>query len=109
MNDFDPINRLIEFGLNAAFAQQMILQMNSAMQNMQIPGQNLQQTTSKEWYIAREGKATGPYYEREIKSLLLNNQLTKEDLIWCTGMAKWDKLINVPEILNMIIQLPPRL
>jgi hypothetical protein len=37
-NSFFSINRLVEFGMGIAVAQQMVNTMNSAMTNMHVPG-----------------------------------------------------------------------
>lgn len=111
MNDvnFDPINRLVEFGLGVSIAQQMVQIMNSTIQNMNVPGQSIPINISKEWYIVKDGNPSGPLMDNDIKKLLLNKSLVKEDLIWSTGMQSWMPIKDVPEILRMIIQLPPKL
>ena len=37
-NDFNSIDRLVEFGMGIAVAQQMVNTMNYAMSNMAVPG-----------------------------------------------------------------------
>ena len=39
----------------------------------------------------------------------LNKELDKETLVWSYGMPYWELIKNVPEILNIIIKLPPEL
>lgn len=108
--NFDPINRLVEFGLGISMAQQMVNMMNSTMQTMQVPGQTIPtNSTPKEWYVAQNGNPAGPLTEKEIKNLLLSNVLTKDDLVWSVGMQEWKPIKDVPEVLKMLIQLPPKL
>lgn len=107
MNDNSPIERLVEFGLGISMAQQMTSMMNAAMQSMYVPGQTINQP--KQWFIALEGKPSGPYTEADIRNLLLTHKLSKEDWVWSTGMPNWEQAKNVAEILKMIIQLPPAL
>ena len=37
-NNFNSIDRLVEFGMGMAVAQQMVNTMNYAMSNMKVPG-----------------------------------------------------------------------
>ena len=109
-NNFSAMDRLMEFGLGMAMAQQMTNVMNQAMQTMQLPESAKPiQTKPVEWYVALDGKATGPYSENEIKSLLLEKKLTKETLVWCAGMSNWQTAESTPSILKLFLQLPPAL
>lgn len=112
MNDsnFSTLDRLMEFGLGMGMAQQMVNMMNQTMQTMQLPESSRPlQPKSVEWYIAVDGKASGPYTESEIKSLLLEKKVTKDTMVWCAGMPEWQKAENTPNILKLIAQLPPTL
>lgn len=109
-NYFPTLDRLMEFGLGMGMAQQMVNMMNQTMQTMQIPGNALpMQPKPIEWYVAVEGKACGPYGETEIKKLLLENKLTKDSLVWCAGMTEWQVIERTPQILKLIVDLPPAL
>lgn len=109
-NNFSTLDRLMEFGLGMGMAQQMVNMMNQTMQNMQIP-ETARPVPPKavEWYIAVNEKASGPFTETEIKGLLLEKKVTKETLVWCTGMSNWQTAENTPSILKLILQLPPAL
>lgn len=109
-NNFSTLDRLMEFGLGMGMAQQMTQMMNQTMQNMQLP-ESARPVRPKEteWYVALEGKATGPYTENEIKSLLLEKKVNKDTLVWCASMPEWMKVEDTPQILKLIVQLPPAL
>lgn len=112
MNDsnFPTLDRLMEFGLGMGLAQQMTQMMNQTMQTMQLPEASRPvQQKPKEWYVALDGKAYGPYFENDIKALLLEKKIDKETLVWCFGMTEWTKIENTPQILKLVIQLPPSL
>ena len=109
-NNFSAMDRLMEFGLGMAMAQQMINAMNQTMQTMQIPeAARPVQPKGTEWYVAMDGKPTGPYSENEIKSLLLEKKVTKDSLVWCAGMSTWQTAESTPSILKLFLQLPPAL
>ena len=109
-NNFSTLDRLMEFGLGMGMAQQMVNMMNQTMQTMQIPeSAKPVQPKSTEWYVAINEKATGPFSENEMKGLLLEKKVTKETLVWCAGMSEWQKAECTPNILKLILQLPPEL
>ena len=68
MNDdsFFSINRLVEFGMGMAVAQQMVNTMNSAMTNMHVPGSmNPMQTAAPQFYYAMiDSNQAGPFRSR---------------------------------------------
>ena len=109
-NNFSTLDRLMEFGLGMGMAQQMVNMMNQTMQSMRIPNSS-QPVPQKEteWFVASQNKATGPYSESEIKSLVLEKRVTKDTLVWCVGMSEWQQVENTPQILRLIVQLPPSL
>lgn len=109
-NQFMPIERLVEFGLELGIAQQMVNSMNHAMQNMHIPGSiSTMPQNPKMWYVGVDGRAVGPLTESELTKMLLNKELDKDSLVWSYGMPTWEPIKNVPEVLKIIIQLPPAL
>ena len=108
--NFTSIERLLEFGLEIGIAQQMMRSMNHTMQNMYIPGSVATMPQSqKTWYVGIDGKPVGPLTETELTRMLLNKELNKESLVWSVGMPNWEAIKNVPEVLKIIIQLPPAL
>ena len=63
-NNFYSIDRLIEFGMGIAVAQQMVRTMNEAMQNMVVPGamNPMQVSTPQTYYVAIDGKQSGALF-----------------------------------------------
>lgn len=109
-NNFSTLDRLLEFGIGMGMAQQMVNLMNQSMQAMRIPTTAMPvQPKETEWYIAINSKASGPFAENEIKKLLLEKRITKDTLVWCTGMSDWQKIECTPSILKLFLQLPPTL
>ena len=109
-NNFPTLDRLMEFGLGMGMAQQMVNIMNQTMQTMQIPESAKPiQPKTVEWYVAVNEKASGPFSESEMKGLLLEKKVTKETLVWCAGMSEWQTAESTPNILKLILQLPPAL
>ena len=114
MNDqnFFSIDRLVEFGMSAAIAQQMVKSMNQNMQSMYIPGsiQSMPQPTPPAiYYVAIDGQQTGPLNEAELTKLIMQKQVSKDTLAWMPGMAAWQPIEQIPAILKIIALTPPPL
>jgi len=108
---FFSIDRLVEFGMGMAVAQQMVSAMNHTMQNMHIPGVNNPMTQPQKlervYYSLIDGKQAGPFSETELVRLINDKKLTKETYVWYTGMNEWKTAENVPEILRLVALAPP--
>ncbi len=114
MNDdsFFSMDRLVEFGLSMAVAQQMTNTMNHCMQNMHVPGamQPMQQTFSTQpIFIAVNGNSIGPLSHSEFMTLVNNGSVNKDSLAWMAGMPSWKRIEDIPEILKLIALTPPPL
>ena len=111
MNDdsFFSIDRLVEFGMSIAIAQQMVQTMNSAMTTMHVPGSmNPMQTAAPQFYYAMiEGNQAGPFSEQELSRLITEKKIVKETYIWKPGLSKWEIAEKLPEILKMVALAPP--
>ncbi|MDI1317763.1 DUF4339 domain-containing protein [Flavobacterium sp.] len=111
MNDdnFFSINRLVEFGMGLAVAQQMVKTMNSAMTNMHIPGSmNPMQIPAPQFYYAIiEGNQAGPFSEQELSRLIADKIIVKETFIWKPSLPKWEIAEKLPEILKLVALAPP--
>jgi hypothetical protein len=111
MNDdsFFSINRLVEFGMGVAIAQQMVNTMNSAMTNMNIPGamNSMQNATPQFYYAMIDGYQAGPFSEQELSRLIAEKKIVKETYIWKPGLPKWEVAEKLPEILKLVALSPP--
>ncbi len=106
---FFSINRLVEFGMSLAVAQQMVKTMNSAMTTMHIPGSmNPMQPVPQQFYYAIiENKQAGPFSEQELSRLIADRKIVKETYIWKPGLPKWEIAEKLPEILKLVALAPP--
>jgi len=116
MNDqnFFSIDRLVEFGMSAAIAQQMVNSMNQTMKGMYVPGsiQSMPHPTGvpqATYYVAIDGRQTGPLNDAELTRLIMEKQVNKDTLAWMPGMAAWEPIEKIPAILKIIALTPPPL
>lgn len=107
-NSFSTIDRLVEFGMGLAVAQQMVNTMNHCIGNMQIAGtgnalgQAISQV-SKSYYLIVNNAVAGPFSENELSVLAKSHTLKAESLFWCTGMSGWTFARNIPEIMKIVL------
>lgn len=118
---FFSVDRLIEFGLGMAVAQQMVGMMNQAMQGMYIPGSiqampaptqpaaSAVSPTPTIFYVALDGKQVGPLGESELSALIAQGKVAKDTLCWQPGMACWQPVEQTPEVLRLVALAPPPL
>jgi membrane protease subunit (stomatin/prohibitin family) len=58
-------------------------------------------------FIAVDGKQTGPFDENALKQMITQNQLTKDSLVWKTGMSGWVKASELAELTKLFSNVPP--
>jgi hypothetical protein len=107
-NHFFSIDRLVEFGMGLAVAQQMVKTMNEAMTKMHIPGSmNPMQVAPQQFYYAIiESIQAGPFSEQELARLITEKKIVKETYVWKPGMPKWEMAERLPEILKLVALIP---
>ena len=111
MNDdnFYSINRLVEFGMSMAVAQQMVKSMNHAIVDMHVAGamSPIQTSAPKIYYAMIDGRSLGPLTEQELSRLIVDGKVVKETYVWKPGMLKWDIVENVADVLRLVALAPP--
>jgi hypothetical protein len=110
-DSFYSIDRLVEFGMGMAMAQQMVKMMNDTMQNMYVPGsaQTIPQVQPTTIYVAIEGKPVGPLSEKDFSTLVTEKRINTQTLVWTPGMMGWEPIERVPSVLKIIALTPPPL
>ena len=106
---FYSIDRLVEFGMGMAMAQQMVKVMNETMRQMYVPGniQTMPVAQPVTFYVAINGQQIGPISEIEFTQLVIKKQVTKDTLAWIPGMLTWKPIEQIPAILKVIAVAPP--
>lgn len=106
---FFSIDRLVEFGMGLAVAQQMVQTMNQSMKNMYIPGamNTMQPIIQQSYYVIIDNQQSGPYSEQEIRNLIAQKKISIETYMWRPGLSAWEKVEKLPEILKLVALTPP--
>lgn len=110
-NNFYSMDKLVEFGMGMAIANQMAASMNQALDQMNIPGAGKAMPVQTEtvYYAVLDGKQAGPYSLTEVSRLIAEKKIVKETYVWKLGMAKWDLAENIDEVLQLVALTPPPL
>lgn len=48
------------------------------------------------WYFGRNGRQEGPVSDEQLRTMIRNGSLRREDLVWREGMADWQPAGDVP-------------
>ena len=109
-SNFFSLDRLIEFGLSMAVANQMIGMMNQSMQNMFVAGSQMQYNIMPQnIYVAPDGNKVGPLTASSFNDLISQGKINKDTLAWIPGMTAWQPISSIPELLKIIALTPPPL
>lgn len=110
-NSFFSVDRLVEFGLGMAMAQQMVRMMNETMQSMYVPGSaaTIQSPMPISIYVGIDGQVVGPLSESEFSRLVAEKKISCSTLVWTPGMLRWEPLKQVPNLLKIVAMTPPPL
>lgn len=107
-------------GMGFGMASQMMnaMQQPNAQQNTQQapPAQTTSTNTgavpppippATMFHVVIDGKQAGPYDLNTLAQMALQNQLTRETLVWRTGMAAWTAAGQIPELASVFGAVPP--
>lgn len=113
INNFDSVDKLVDFGLGIAMAQQMIKTMNTAMADINVPtvknpGQNAftQPPTlpdKQQFYLGIDNNVAGPFSEPELADLIREDKVSPDTLIWKPGMTGWIQASQEPVVNKYIL------
>lgn len=108
-NNFYSMDKLVEFGMSLAIANQMASSMNQAIREMDVPGagKSMQAQVETVYYAVIDGKQSGPYSLTELSRLINEKKIVKETYIWRPGMSQWNLVENIEEILRLVALTPP--
>lgn len=107
--DFYSMDKLVEFGMSMAIANQMASSMNQSLNQMQVPGAGRAMPTNTDniYFVVIDGKQSGPYSLTELSRLITEKKIVKETYIWKPGMVQWELAENVSEVLRLVAITPP--
>lgn len=106
---FNPMTMMAGMSLGGAIGQNLATTLNTAF-NPNTP--NISQTPppipKKLYFIVQDNKQAGPYDLATIQELIFSGNITKNTLLWTSGMSEWKSAINISEISNLLIPDIPK-
>jgi membrane protease subunit (stomatin/prohibitin family) len=94
---------MIGMGAGIAMGQQMAQSMNASSSATPPPLPN----QVAQYYVAIDGRQSGPYSLAQIQTSISNGEITPETLVWTQGMTQWEKASSV--LSTYFSQTPPPL
>jgi hypothetical protein len=61
------------------------------------------------YFVAVEGKPTGPFDMQTLASQVATGRLTRQTLVWAQGMAQWTPAGQVQALETIFANVPPPL
>lgn len=59
------------------------------------------------YFVYVKGQQLGGQTVQDITSMLIQGSINGDTLAWHAGMAKWDKISNIPELASILGTIPP--
>ena len=107
---FNPVAMMAGVAVGSAIGKNIAGTMSSAMsgtkQSMAL-GAVPPPIPGSVYYVAADGKSTGPFDMPTLKNMALSGQFSASSLVWKQGMSEWSKAENIEELKNMFSTIPP--
>lgn len=108
----NPAAMMAGMAVGSAVGQNIAGSINSVMSPSIQPNVSHLNTTPPPipvtvYNVAVNGQATGPYDLPTLRNMIGSGKLTKESLVWKTGMSTWLKAGEVDDIKNLFPEMPP--
>ena len=113
-NNFNSIEKMMEFGMSMSIAQQMMQTMNHAMSQMQTPQFNnvnmpvpVPRPAPKQFYALVNDIPQGPFTESELTGHIVAGRVQKTTMVWLLGMPSWMPAEQVMDVNKLFALVPP--
>lgn len=108
-HNFYSIDRLMEFGMGMAIAQQMVKTMNESIQSMHVPGSVISRSGQGLFFAVVDGKQMGPLSEEDVARLIRERKIVNETYMWKPSLSGWMLAEQIPEVVRLAALTPPPL
>ena len=107
---FNPANMMVGMAIGGAMGQNIAGTMNNMMAGVNQPPQTGMLPPPipiTGYYIAVDGKQSGPYDISILAQMAVTGLLLANSLVWKTGMNAWVQANSVNELKSVFIDTPP--
>jgi membrane protease subunit (stomatin/prohibitin family) len=108
----NPGGGLVGAGMGLGMGAGMMGQMSNMFQPNQVtppPAGPPPVPAVTTWYVAVNGKQEGPFTADVLSQMASSGTLSRQSLIWKTGMSDWAAAETVPDIATIFNNVPPPL
>ena len=105
MFDNNTVEKMMELGIGLSVMRQIPGMMESVLprDNKVVsspPPLNVKDAVT---YVAVDGRQAGPLTEDELKTLIVNNILLEDTLVWTPQLANWTVAKQVPSVNKLLL------
>lgn len=105
---FNPAAMMAGMALGGAVGQNIAGVMNGAMNGVNLGnGQTPPPVPTNGYYVAVDGKATGPFDIATLTTMGVLNTFNKDSLVWKQGMQNWVAANTIDELKQIFNSIPP--
>lgn len=108
---FNMAAMMASMAVGGAVGQNIAGSMNNMMSGINNSTQNGNTPPSiptEEYYLAVDGKPTGPYDMGELKKMVLSGKVISSSLLWKTGMKEWVRADSLDDLKGIFMPpIPP--
>ena len=104
-SEFNPMAMMAGMALGNVVGQNLGSTLNNAMNptNNAVTPPPIPKET---YYVAVDGKPTGPYDIETLKTMIMSGNLKSDSLLWKQGMQSWEKAGNINSLQGLF---PPEI
>jgi len=101
----------VGMGMGFAMANQLGKMMTQPAETpqQQAAPPPLPPTAEVSYYVGKEGKQAGPFALDAMGAHIARGAITRQTLVWKTGMAGWEQAEQLPELAALLSSVPPPL
>lgn len=108
----NPAAMMAGMQVGGAIGQNVAGNINTVMAGVYQQPQSQEQTApppipNVAYNVAVNGQPTGPFDLQTLSSMIQSGQLTKDSLVWKSGMSTWAKAGEVTDIAPLFPEMPP--
>ena len=113
--DMNPAGMMTGMAIGGAIGKNLAGMMNNMMDGINQPVSAMRQNSNQTpplipqdgYNVVINGQSTGPCDMENLRELISDGQITKDTLVWKTGMANWEKAGDVQDLSAIFNMTPP--
>lgn len=104
---FNPASMMASMALGGAIGQNIAGTMNGILNSNNTTIQTPPPIPTSKYYVAENGKQTGPFDIETLKKMVSEGKLKEDSLVWKDGMKEWTTAKTIDELKDLFPDIPP--